>query len=82
MNGRDWLTTPLFLPRERVIDVAGKVARPTPARIIHVSLIRAAYNTKERMMLKTDICKLAVFALIFLLSGCGTNPVTHKRELQ
>ncbi|MDO8263461.1 MAG: M48 family metalloprotease [Gallionella sp.] len=33
-------------------------------------------------MLKTDICKFAVFALIFLLDGCGTNPVTHKRELQ
>ena len=33
-------------------------------------------------MLKTDICKLAVFVLVFILSGCGTNPVTHKRELQ
>ena len=33
-------------------------------------------------MLKTHICKFAVFALVFLLSGCGTNPVTHKRELQ
>ncbi|MEO8330806.1 MAG: M48 family metalloprotease [Gallionella sp.] len=33
-------------------------------------------------MFKPDACKFAVFALIFLLSGCGTNPVTHKRELQ
>src|SRR3989338_4698689 len=82
MAGCDWITTPLLLPRERVIDTAGKVACPTPARMIHVSFIRAACNTKERMMLKTDICKFAVFALIFLLSGCGTNPVTHKRELQ
>jgi beta-barrel assembly-enhancing protease len=50
--------------------------------MIHVSLIRVAYNTKERMMMKTNICKFAVFALVFLLAGCGTNPVTHKRELQ
>ncbi|HSM99313.1 MAG TPA: M48 family metalloprotease [Gallionella sp.] len=33
-------------------------------------------------MLKSDTCKLAVFALAFSLAGCGTNPVTHKRELQ
>ena len=33
-------------------------------------------------MLKPDTCKLLVAALIFLLAGCGTNPVTHKRELQ
>ena len=33
-------------------------------------------------MLKPDNCTLAVFALIFLLAGCGTNPVKHKRELQ
>lgn len=33
-------------------------------------------------MLKSYICKFAVVALIFLLAGCGTNPVTHKRELQ
>lgn len=32
--------------------------------------------------MKTNTCKFAVFALIFLLAGCGTNPVTHKRELQ
>jgi hypothetical protein len=49
--------------------------------MFHVSLIRTAYNTKERMMMKNDICKFAVFALVFLLVGCGTNPVTHKREL-
>ena len=33
-------------------------------------------------MLKPDAYTLAVFALILLLAGCGTNPVTHKRELQ
>jgi len=33
-------------------------------------------------MLKTNTCKFAVFALVFLLASCGTNPVTHKRELQ
>ncbi|MFZ5523367.1 MAG: M48 family metalloprotease [Pseudomonadota bacterium] len=33
-------------------------------------------------MLKPDTRKFAVFALILLLAGCGTNPVTHKRELQ
>lgn len=33
-------------------------------------------------MMKNHICKFAVFSLVFLLSGCGTNPVTHKREFQ
>lgn len=33
-------------------------------------------------MLKPDTGKFAVIALIFLLAGCGTNPVTHKREFQ
>jgi len=33
-------------------------------------------------MLKPYTRKLAVAALVFLLVGCGTNPVTHKRELQ
>ena len=33
-------------------------------------------------MLKIDSPKLAVFALIFLLADCGTNPVTHKKEFQ
>jgi predicted Zn-dependent protease len=37
---------------------------------------------KERMMLKSYVCKFALFASILLLAGCGTNPVTHKRELQ
>ncbi|MDH4234967.1 MAG: M48 family metalloprotease [Gallionella sp.] len=32
-------------------------------------------------MLKPDTCLFAVFAFLFLLPGCGTNPVTHKREL-
>lgn len=34
------------------------------------------------MILKNNTCKFAVFALAFILVGCGTNPVTHKRELQ
>lgn len=33
-------------------------------------------------MLKPRTYLFAVFALLFLLPGCGTNPVTHKRELQ
>jgi len=33
-------------------------------------------------MLKPDTRKYAVFAFLLLLSACGTNPVTHKRELQ
>lgn len=33
-------------------------------------------------MLKIDSCKFAALAFIFVLAGCGTNPVTHKRELQ
>jgi beta-barrel assembly-enhancing protease len=49
--------------------------------MLHILLIRSACNTKEQMMMKTDTCKLSIFALIFLLAGCGTNPVTHKREL-
>ena len=34
------------------------------------------------MMLKLYSGLLAVFAFSFLLSGCGTNPVTHKKELK
>jgi len=33
-------------------------------------------------MLKTFTSKFAAAALVLLLVGCGTNPVTHKRELQ
>ena len=33
-------------------------------------------------MLKPCLRTYAVVALLFLLSGCGVNPVTHKRELQ
>lgn len=32
-------------------------------------------------MLKPDVRTLAVAVLIFSLSGCAVNPVTHKREL-
>lgn len=33
-------------------------------------------------MMKTYTCNFAVFALVLLLAGCGTNPVTHKKELR
>ncbi|MFZ2541322.1 MAG: M48 family metalloprotease [Gallionella sp.] len=33
-------------------------------------------------MLKLDPYTFTVFTFIFLLAGCGTNPVTNKRELQ
>jgi len=33
-------------------------------------------------MLKPYSCTFVVIALLFLLPGCGVNPVTHKRELQ
>src|SRR3989338_11132082 len=33
-------------------------------------------------MLKPCSCTFVVFAFLFLLPGCGVNPVTHKRELQ
>lgn len=32
-------------------------------------------------MPKPFIRTCAVVALLFVLSGCGVNPVTHKREL-
>jgi len=34
------------------------------------------------MMLKAHSYTLAAIAVTFLLSACGVNPVTHKRELQ
>ena len=33
-------------------------------------------------MPKPDIYPFAVIAVTFLLAGCGTNPVTHKKEFQ
>lgn len=33
-------------------------------------------------MPKPFIRTCAFVALLFVLSGCGVNPVTHKRELQ
>ena len=33
-------------------------------------------------MMKFNRYKFTVIALTFLLASCGTNPVTHKRELQ